>query len=232
MNRLFSLLFATFLTLPLLAQRGDVVLCEGFYNPWLDGGWDVGGDEWVVWYLSNTSNAGSKAHEVQMVTDYNFNGTALLSSPFVKLDQYDYIMVQFNHSLETYDVGREGVIGIGISQDQEHWESIWSDTITHGILQSQYLLTFDMEPWDNKSNYFCFYYTGDGSCVKNWFLDSIIIFADNKDKYGRIGYDDESGFVAAWSKITSLFSGKEKNMFTKQKRSRNKFSKIVNGNRL
>jgi hypothetical protein len=156
----------------------------------------------------------------------------LLSSPFIELEQYDYIMLQFNHSLDVYDGAQQGVIGIGISQDQENWESIWSDTITQGILQSQYLLTFDMEPWTHKSNYFCFYYTGDGSCVRNWFLDSIIIFADKKDKYGRIGYDDESGFVAAWSKITSLFSGKEKNMFTRQKRSRNKFSKIVNGNRL
>ena len=232
MNRLFTLVLILFLTIPTMAQRGDVVLCEGFYSPWLDDGWDVGGDEWVVWYLSNTSNAGSKAHEVQMVPDYNFNGTALLSSPFVELDQYDYIMLQFNHSLEVYDGAQKGVIGIGISQDQEHWESIWSDTVTHGILQCQYLLTFDMEPWSNKSNYFCFYYTGDGSCVRNWFLDNVVIFADKKDKYGRIGYDDDSGFVAALSKITSLFGGKEKNMFTRQKRSRNKFSKIVNGNRL
>ena len=215
-----------------MAQRGDVVLCEGFYNPWLNEGWDVGGDDWVVWYISNTSHAGSKAHEMQMYPDYNFNGTTLLSSPFVELDKYDSIMLQFNHSVETYDVGRKGVIGIGISQDQEHWESIWSDTITQSILQSQYLLTFDMEPWNNKSNYFCFYYTGDGSCVRNWFIDSIIIFADKKDKYGRIGYDDESGFIAGLSKITSLFGGKEKNMFTKQRRSRNKFAKIVNGNRL
>lgn len=214
-----------------MAQRGDVVLCEGFYRPCLNEGWDIGGDDWVIWYLSNTSYAGCKAHELQMFPDNNFNGTTLLSSPFVNLDKYEYIMIQFNQCLEVYDVGREGVIGIGISQDQENWESIWSDTITHGIMQSQYLLTFDMEPWNSKSNYFCFYYTGDGNCVKNWTLDSIIIYADKKDKYGRIGYEDESGFIAALSKITSLFSGKEKNMFTKQRRSRNKFSKIVNGNR-
>jgi hypothetical protein len=231
-KRFVPILLFFILAVPAMAQRGDVVLCEGFYSPWLNEGWDVGGDEWVVWYISNTSYAGSKAHEMQMYPDYNFNGTTLLSSPFVELDKYDYIMLQFNHSVETYDVGRKGVIGIGISQDQEHWESIWSDTITQSILQSQYLLTFDMEPWNNKSNYFCFYYTGDGSCVRNWFLDSIIIFADKKDKYGRIGYDDESGFIAGLSKITSLFGGKEKNMFTKQRRSRNKFAKIVNGNRL
>lgn len=228
---MFFILFFVIFAVPTMAQKGDVVLCEGFYNPWLNEGWNVSGDDWVVWYISNTSYAGSKAHEMQMYPDYNFNGTTILSSPFVELDKYDYIMLQFNHSLETYDVGRKGVIGVGISQDQKHWESIWSDTITQSILQSQYLLTFDMEPWSNKSNYFCFYYTGDGSCVKNWFLDSIIIFADKKDKYGRIGYDDESGFIAALSKITSKVGGKEKNMFTKQRRSRNKFAKIVNGKR-
>lgn len=215
-----------------MAQRGDVVLCEGFYSPWLDNGWNVGGDEWVVWYLSNTSNAGSKAHEVQMVPDYNFNGTAMLTSPFVELEKYDYIMLQFNHCLETYDVGRTGVIGIGISNDSVHWESIWSDTVSQNILQSQYLLTFDMEPWNTKSNYFCFYYTGDGSCVKNWFLDSIIIFADKKDKYGRIPDDrDETGFIASKS-YSSRLGGRAKNMFSRQRRSRNKFSKIVYGNRL
>lgn len=232
MNRLFPLLFATFLTLPLLAQRGDVVLCEGFYNPWLDEGWGVDGDAWVVWYLSNSSNAGSKSHEVQMAPDINFNGTAMLTSPKVELDQYDYIMLQFNHSVETYNTGREGVIGIGISSDNEHWESIWTDTISQSIIQSQYLLTFDMEPWSNKSNYFCFFYSGDGSCVKNWFLDSIIIFADKKDKYGRIPDDhDETGFIASKS-YSSRSGGRAKNMFSRQRRSRNKFSKIVYGKRL
>lgn len=215
-----------------MGQRGDVVLCEGFYSPWLDEGWGVGGDEWVVWYLSNTSNAGSKAHEVQMATDYNFNGTAMLTSPMVMLDEYDYIMVQFNHSLETYNTGREGVIGIGISNDNENWESIWTDTISQSILQSQYLLTFDMETWSNKSNHFCFFYSGDGSCAKNWFLDSIIIFADKKDKYGRIPDDhDETGFIASKSYSTRS-GGRAKNMFSRQRRSRNKFSKIVYGNRL
>lgn len=214
------------------AQRGDVVLCEGFYSAWLDEGWDVGGDEWVVWYISSTDYAGSKANELQMYPDYNFNGTTMLTSPLVTLDKYDYIMVQFNHCVETYDVGGTGVIGIGISTDNENWESIWTDTITGGILQSQYLLTFDMEPWAAKSNHFCFFYSGDGSCVKNWFLDSIIIFADKKDKYGRIPDDrDETGFIASKSYSTRS-GGRAKNMFTRQHRSRNKFSKIVNGNRL
>jgi len=216
---------------PLTAQRGEVVLCEGFYNAWLNEGWDVGGDEWVVWYLSSTNYAGSKANELQMYPDYNFNGTTMLTSPFVELDQYEYIMIQFNHSIEVYDTSHKGVIGIGISQDNENWESIWTDTITKGILQSQYLLTFDMEPWARKSNYFCFYYSGDGSCVKNWFLDSIIIFADKKDKYGRISDMDDTGFIASRSYSTRS-GGRAKNMFTKQKRSKNKFAKIVTGGRL
>lgn len=219
------------LAVPMMAQTGDVVLCEGFYSPWLDEGWNVGGDDWVVWYISNTANAGNKAHEMQMYPDYNFNGTTMLTSPLVKLDQYDYIMVQFNHSVEVYDTSHTGVIGIGISQDNENWESIWTDTITQSILQSKYLLTFDMEPWGNKSNYFCFFYSGDGSCVKNWFLDNIIIFADKKDKYGRITDQDETGFVAALSYLSKV-GQKAKNMFTKQGRSRNKFAKIVYGNRL
>ena len=230
MKRLFFILFLVVLALPTLAQRGDVVLCEGFYNAWLNEGWDVGGDEWVVWYISGTSYAGSKANELQMYPDYNFNGTTMLTTPLVTLDKYDYIMVQFNHSIEVYDTSHTGVIGIGISTDNESWESIWTDTITESVLQSQYLLTFDMEPWRSKSNHFCFFYTGDGSCVKNWFLDSIIVFADNKDKYGRIPDDrDETGFIA--SKSYSWPSGRAKNMFTRQRRSRNKFAKIVNGNR-
>ena len=230
MKRLFFILFLVILALPTMAQRGDVVLCEGFYNAWLNEGWDVGGDEWVVWYISGTSYAGSKANELQMYPDYNFNGTTMLTTPLVTLDKYDYIMVQFNHSIEVYDTSHTGVIGIGISTDNKSWESIWTDTITEGVLQSQYLLTFDMEPWRSKSNHFCFFYTGDGSCVKNWFLDSIIVFADNKDKYGRIPDDrDETGFIA--SKSYSWPSGRAKNMFTRQRRSRNKFAKIVNGNR-
>lgn len=230
MKRLFFILFLVVLGLPTLAQRGDVVLCEGFYNAWLNEGWDVSGDEWVVWYISGTSYAGSKANELQMYLDYNFNGTTMLTTPLVTLDKYDYIMVQFNHSIEVYDTSHKGVIGIGISTDNKSWESIWTDTITEGVLQSQYLLTFDMEPWRSKSNHFCFFYTGDGSCVKNWFLDSIIVFADNKDKYGRIPDDrDETGFIA--SKSYSWPSGRAKNMFTRQRRSRNKFAKIVNGNR-
>lgn len=230
-NRLFTLVLILFLTIPTMAQRGDVVLCEGFYSPWLDEGWDVGGDDWVVWYISNTANAGNKAHEMQMYPDYNFNGTTMLTSPLVELDQYDYIMVQFNHSVEMYDTSHKGVIGIGISQDNENWESIWTDTITQSILQSKYLLTFDMEPWSNKSNHFCFFYSGDGSCVRNWFLDNIIIFADKKDKYGRMDEEDETGFVAALSYLSKA-GERAKNMFSKQGRSKNKFSKIVYGNRL
>ena len=224
---MFFVLFA----LPVTAQTGDVVLCEGFYSPWLEEGWDVSGDGWVVWYLSNSANAGNKAHEMQMYPDYNFNGTTMLTSPRVELDRYDYIMVQFNHCVEAYDNSHKGVIGIGISQDNEHWESIWTDTITESILQSRYLLTFDLEPWSNKSNHFCFFYSGDGSCVKNWYLDNIIIFADKKDKYGRITEHDETGFVAALSYLTQV-GHKAKNMFTRQGRSRNKFAKIVYGNRL
>ena len=230
-NRLLSVLFLMLLVVPVMAQRGDVVLCQGFYNPWLEEGWNVTGDEWVVWYFANTSNAGSKAHEMQMVPDYNFNGTTMLTSPMVDLDDYDYVMIRFNQSLDAYDTQHPGFIGIGISSDNEHWESIWSDSITENILQTSCLLTFDMESWNSKSNHFCFYYSGDGSCVRNWFLDDIIIFADKKDKYGRMEPSDENGFIAALSNINPFGRGKAKNMFTKQKRSKNKMSKIVNRKR-
>lgn len=232
MNRLFLILLLVLFAVPIEAQTGDVVLCQGFYSPWLEEGWEVVGDEWVVWYFANTSNAGSKAHEMQMVPDYNFNGTTMLASPMVVLDEYDYIMIQFKQSLEAYDTKHPGFIGIGISSDNEHWESIWSDSISESILQTQCLLTFDMESWSQKSNYFCFYYDGDGSCVRNWFLDDIIIFADKKDKYGRMEPSDENGFVAALSKITSLVNRGDTYKFATLKRSkRNKYSKIVNGNR-
>ena len=154
MNRLFLILLLVLFAVPIEAQTGDVVLCQGFYSPWLEEGWEVVGDEWVVWYFANTSNAGSKAHEMQMVPDYNFNGTTMLASPMVVLDEYDYIMIQFKQSLEAYDTKHPGFIGIGISSDNEHWESIWSDSISESILQTQCLLTFDMESWSQKSNYF------------------------------------------------------------------------------
>ena len=48
------------------AQQGDVMLCEGFYTPWLEEGWDAKGDDWVVWYVSNTTFAGGKSHEMQI----------------------------------------------------------------------------------------------------------------------------------------------------------------------
>ena len=86
MKRLISTVLILFLAVPVMAQQGDVVLCEGFYSPWLNEGWDVAGDEWVVWYISNTANAGNKAHEMQMYPDYNFNGTTMLTSPLVELD--------------------------------------------------------------------------------------------------------------------------------------------------
>lgn len=213
-----------------LAQSGDVALAEGFYNAWLSEDWDVTGDNWAVWYISNTSYAGSKPHEMQMYPDYNFNGITMLTSPMVELADYDYIMIQFNHCVETFDNPHPGVIGIGISQDNEQWESIWTDTITGSIQQCQYLLTFDMEGWNAKSNHFCLYYSGDGSCIKNWFIDNIIIFADKKDKYGRMGESDDRGFLASKSRVGS--GGRAKNMFTRMRRSKNKFSKIVNGNRL
>ncbi len=230
-KRCFLLLLSLWCALSLSAQHGDVVLCQGFYSPWLEEGWDVSGDEWVVWYLSNTAKAGNKAHEMQMYPDYNFNGVTMLTSPLVALDAYDYIMIQFNQCLEAYDTRHEGVIGIGISSDNENWESIWSDSVTESILQTQCLLTFDMEAWDHKSNHFCFYYAGDGSCVKNWFLDNIIIFADKKDKYGRMEPSDDNGFIASLSKITFFGGRKAKNMFTKQKRSKNKIAKILNRKR-
>lgn len=211
-------------------QRGDVALIEGFYNAWLSDDWQVIGDNWAVWYISNTSFAGSKPHEMMMYPDYNFNGTTMLSSPKVDLDKYDYIMIQFNHCVETYDNPNPGIIGIGTSANGVHWESIWTDTITGNIDQCQYLLTFDMEQWSAKSNSFCLYYTGDGNCIKKWYIDNFIVFADKKDKYGRMGDEaDDKGFVAAKSRLGN--GRREKNMFSRMKRSKNKFSKIVNGNR-
>ena len=42
------LFIALWIAVPLLGQQGDVVLCEGFFNPWLDEGWDANGDDWAV----------------------------------------------------------------------------------------------------------------------------------------------------------------------------------------
>ena len=98
-KRLLTLLMVIF-TLPLFAQQGDVVLCEGFFNPWLEEGWDAKGDDWVVWYISNTTYAGCKPREMQMYPDFNFEGTTRLVTPIVELEKYDFINFQFNHCLE------------------------------------------------------------------------------------------------------------------------------------
>lgn len=51
MKRLVTTLLAMLLVLQLAAQQGDVVLCQGFFSPWIEEGWDVKGDNWAVWYI-------------------------------------------------------------------------------------------------------------------------------------------------------------------------------------
>ena len=231
-HRLLTL-FAIFLTSPLFAQQGDVVLCEGFFNPWLEEGWDAKGDDWVVWYISNTTFAGGKAHEMQMYPDFNFEGTTRLVTPVVELEKYDFINFQFNHSLEAAQGELDVRIGIGMSQNGEDWESIWEDTVRGSIAQSQYLLTFDMEEWPSKSPQFCLYFSGHGAYVNSWYIDNVIIFASKKNKYGGIDDTDQNGFVASRSHILSLKgpSAGTVTPFAKMKKSKNRFSKIVEGRR-
>ena len=52
-KRLLTIIVLLF-SLQAFSQQGDVMLCEGFFNPWLEEGWDAKGDDWVVWYISNT----------------------------------------------------------------------------------------------------------------------------------------------------------------------------------
>ena len=224
-------LFVLLFSLQTFSQQGDVVLCEGFFNPWLEEGWDARGDDWVVWYLSNTSYAGGKAREMQMYPDFNFHGTTRLITPIVELGKYDFINFQFNHALEATQGDLDVQIGIGISQDGENWESIWEDTVSGSIAQSQYMLTFDMEEWPTKAPQFCLYFTGSGAYVNSWFVDNVIIFASKKNKYGGIDDSDENGFVAARSHILSLKgpSAGTVTKFSTMRKSKNKFSKIVEG---
>ena len=226
-HRLLTLLAIIF-TLPLFAQQGDVVLCEGFFNPWLEEGWDARGDDWVVWYISNTSFAGGKPREMQMYPDINFAGTTQLITPIVELDKYDVINFQFNHSLEATQAEVDARIGIGISQDGENWESIWEDTLVGGITQSQYLLTFDMEEWPSKSPQFCLYFSGRGAYVSSWYIDNVIIYASKKNKYGGIDDSDENGFVASRSHVRNLKAGTVTH-FSKMKRSNGRYARVVEG---
>ena len=231
MKRHLLTLFVLLFSLQTFSQQGDVVLCEGFFNPWLEEGWDARGDDWVVWYLSNTSYAGGKAREMQMYPDFNFHGTTRLITPIVELGKYDFINFQFNHALEATQGELDVQIGIGISQDGENWESIWEDTVSGSIAQSQYMLTFDMEEWPTKAPQFCLYFTGSGAYVNSWFVDNVIIFASKKNKYGGIDDSDENGFVAARSHILSLKgpSAGTVTKFSTMRKSRNKFSKVVEG---
>jgi len=231
MKRLLSLIILILFILPLKAQQGDVVLCEGFFNPWLEEGWDAKGDNWVVWYISNTSYAGGKAREIQMYPDPNFIGTTRLVTPIVELDKYDFINFQFNHCFEATAGDLNAQIGIGISQDGESWESIWEDTLMGSVVQSQYLLTFDMEEWPTKAPQFCLYFTGEGSYVHSWYIDNVIIFAAKKNKFGKIDDSDENGFIAARSHILNLKGPKAGSVtrFSTMRKSKNKFSKIVEG---
>ena len=226
------LTFIVFLfSLHAFSQQGDVVLCEGFFNPWLEEGWDAKGDDWVVWYISNTAYAGGKAREMQMYPDFNFSGTTRLVTPIVELEKYDFINFQFNHALEATQGELDVRIGIGISENGEDWESIWEDTVRGSIAQSQYLLTFDMAEWPTKSPQFCLYFTGQGAYVHSWFVDNVIVFASKKNKYGGIDDSDENGFVAARSHILTLKgpSAGTVTPFAKMKKSKNRFSRIVEG---
>ena len=193
------------------AQQGDVMLCEGFYTPWLEEGWDAKGDDWVVWYVSNTTFAGGKSHEMQMYPDFNFEGTTRLVTPIVDLNKYDFINFQFNHALEATQGKIDARIGIGISQNGEDWESIWEDTIVGSIAQSQYLLTFDMEEWATKSPQFCLYFSGHGAYV--------------------IDDTDENGFIASASHVTTLKgpSAGTVTHFSKMRKSRNRYTRVVEG---
>ena len=231
MKRLSSLILLMALALPLAAQQGDVVLCEGFFSPWLEEGWEVKGDDWVVWYISNTSFAGCKAREMQMAPDYNFVGTTRLVTPIVELGKYDFINFQFNHSLETTQGDLNVLIGIGISDNGDSWESIWEDTVTGSIAQSQYLLTFDLEEWSTKAPQFCLYFSGTGAYVNSWYIDNVIIFASKKNKYGKIDDTDENGFVATRSHIRTLKGPKAGTVtqFSTMKKSKNKYAKVVEG---
>lgn len=231
MKRYLLTLVAVILTLPLFAQRGDIVLCEGFYNPWLEEGWEAKGDDWVVWYLSNTRYAGCKAREMQMYPDMNFEGTTRLVTPIVELDKYDYIYFQFNHCLDATEGDLDARIGIGISQNGEDWESIWEDTLWGPIIQSKYLLLFDMEEWQTREPQFSLYFTGHGAYVQSWYIDNIIIFAAKKNKYGDMEDADMNGFVASKSTVTPLKgprAGKSTH-FAKMKKSRNRMSGVVEG---
>ena len=196
-HRLLTL-FAIILTSPLFAQQGDVVLCEGFFNPWLEEGWDAKGD---------------------------------LITPIVELNKYDYINFQFNHCFDATQGELDARIGIGISQNGEDWESIWEDTITAPIVQSKYLLTFDMEEWPSKEPQFCLYYSGRGAYVTSWYIDNVIIFAAKKNKYGDMEDTDENGFIASKSTVTTL-KGPSKGTvtsFSKMRKSRSRMAGVVEG---
>lgn len=231
MKKFLLYITLVWLCLPLKAQQGDVVLCEGFFNPWLEEGWDATGDDWAVWYISNTTFAGGKPREVQMHPDFNFEGTTRLVTPIVELDKYDFINFQFNHSLEALQGELDARIGVGMSQDGFSWVSIWEDTVRGSIAQSQYLLTFDMEEWPSKAPQFCLYFSGTGSYIDSWYIDNVIVFAAKKNKYGKIDDQDESGFVASRSHILNLKgpSAGSVTKFSTMRKSKNKFSKIVEG---
>ena len=229
-HRLLTLLAIVF-TLPLFAQQGDVVLCEGFFNPWFEEGWDVKGDDWVVWFFANSRYAGCKSREMHMAPDVNFDGTTRLITPIVELEKYDYINFQFNHCLDARQNDLNAIIGLGISPDGENWESIWEDTVMGSITQSQYLLTFDMEEWTTRSPQFSLYFTGRGANVDGWYIDNIIIYAAKKKKSDKLNADDEGGFVASRSHVRTLKGGKagSATKFSTLRKSRGRYAKVVEG---
>ena len=216
---------------PLLAQQGDVVLCEGFFAPWMEEGWDAKGDGWVVWYISNTAFAGGKPREMQMYPDFNFEGTTRLITPIVDLEGYDFVNFQFNHCLEAAQGDWNAQIGVAVSRDGVEWEPVWEDTVTRPIPQSQYLLTFDMEEWATRTPQFCLYFTGRGADVTSWYVDNVMIFAAKKNKYGDIEDTDEGGFVASLSHVLSLKGPRSGTVtkFSTLRNSRNRYARVVEG---
>ena len=232
MKRWPIFLFLLFLTFEVVAQRGDVVLCEGFFSPWLEEGWDVKGDDWAVWYISNSAFAGCKSRELQMVPDINFSGTTRLVSPVVELHKYDYIYFQFNHFFDACHGNINAIIGVATAQGEDDWTTIWNDTLTGRIDQSRYLLTFDMQEWSSKDVRFCLFYSGEGAYVNSWYIDNVIIFGAKKNKYGKMDEsDDDGGFIASLSKIFTLRGpdAGRTTSFSSFRRSKNKFARIVEG---
>ena len=72
----------------------------------LPSGWSIVGDGQTNWKVAASKFAGGVAPEVVMESAPTFTGNSKLVSPQIATSAYSSVILQFNHFLYNYEIGR------------------------------------------------------------------------------------------------------------------------------